>query len=93
MLVSGSASARPGMGGMLACVPRLRNSFSAASRRVPPAFSATSTVFGATSRAVSHDEFGARRLVALEMQGDEAVDHLALALQNLLHVDRNRAGR
>ena len=32
---------------MVACVPRLRNSFSATSSRVPPSFSAISTALGA----------------------------------------------
>ena len=40
----------PGMSGMAACVPTLRKTWSPASMRVPPSFSCTSSVFGATKR-------------------------------------------
>ena len=36
-----------------------------------------------------HDQFGAGRLVVLQMQIDFAVDHVALALANLRHVGRD----
>ena len=40
----------------------------------------------------SHDQFGAAFLVVLQMRRDEPVDHVALALANLRHVDLDRAG-
>ena len=47
---------------------------------------------GRDEARMAHDEFGAGCLVALEMKGDEAFDHGALALHDLVHVDRNGAG-
>src|SRR5262245_10892061 len=38
----------------------------------------------------SHDQFGATRLVVLQVGGNLALDHVALALANLLHVDGDR---
>ena len=40
----------------------------------------------------SHDQFGAAFLVVLQMRRDEPVDHVALALAHLRHVDLDRAG-
>ena len=51
MFVSGPASARPGIGGIVACVPTLRNTRSPASVRLPPSFRSTSSVFRPTKRA------------------------------------------
>ena len=39
-----------------------------------------------------HDQFGAACLVVLQMQGDLAVDHVALALANFRHVGRDGPG-
>ena len=39
-----------------------------------------------------HDQFGAACLVVPQMQGDLAVDHVALALANLRHVGRHGTG-
>ncbi len=39
-----------------------------------------------------HDQFGAARLIVLQMRGDLRGDHLALALANLRHVDLDRPG-
>ena len=39
-----------------------------------------------------HDQFGAARLVISQMRRDFAVDHVALASANLLHVSRDGAG-
>ena len=40
-----------------------------------------------------HDQFGAARLVVLQMRGDFAFNHVALALANLRHVGRDGTGR
>ena len=40
----------------------------------------------------SHDQLRAAGLVAVEVKGDQTVDHVALALEHLLHVDRDRTG-
>src|SRR5262245_37032050 len=49
MFVSGSAASRPGTLGIAAWVPRLTKTWSPTSRRVPPSFNSTSSVFGATN--------------------------------------------
>ncbi len=40
----------------------------------------------------SHDQFGAARLVVVQMQRDFLLNHVALALANLCHVGRNGTG-
>jgi hypothetical protein len=40
-----------------------------------------------------HDQFGAARLVVLQMMSNFAVHHVALALANLCHIGRDGAGR
>src|SRR6266508_3914444 len=35
-----------------------------------------------------HDQLGATRLVAVEVHGDQAIDHVALALPHARHIDR-----
>src|SRR6266436_1302353 len=39
-----------------------------------------------------HDQFGSARLVVLQMHGNQVVHHVALALANRRHVDRDRTG-
>ena len=39
-----------------------------------------------------HDQFGAARLVVLQMRRNLAVNHVALALANLCHVGRDGTG-
>ena len=39
-----------------------------------------------------HDQFGAARFVVLQMQGNLAINHVALALANRRHVGRDRTG-
>ncbi len=43
--------------------------------------------FRSDEAAHSHDQLGAAGLVAVEVHGDQAVDHLALSCQHSLHVD------
>jgi hypothetical protein len=40
-----------------------------------------------------HDQFGAGRLVLLQMESNLAVNHVALSLENLCHVSRDGTGR
>ena len=75
-----------------AWVPTLRKISSPTSVRTPPSFRLTSSVFGPDEAPAPHDQFGAARLIVLQMRGDERGDHLALALANLRHVDLDRAG-
>ncbi len=43
--------------------------------------------FRPNEAAHTHDQFGVAGLVAVEVHGDQAVDHLALSCQHSLHVD------
>src|SRR5258707_5761343 len=49
--------------------------------------------FGCHKTPSPHDQFGAARLVLLEMEINFAVNHVALALANLCHVGRDGTGR
>src|SRR6185437_10696702 len=40
-----------------------------------------------------HDELSAACLITLQVKCNEAIDHVSLALQDLRHIDRDRAGR
>ena len=81
MWVSGRAAASPGTFGIVACVPRLRKIWSPASRRVPPSFSRTSRVFGATKRpgqwlvgfALETDDQRFRALTKLERKSCDLI--------------------
>jgi hypothetical protein len=49
--------------------------------------------FGCHKTPSPHDQFGAGRLVLLQMEINFAVNHVALALANLCHVGRDGTGR
>src|SRR5882762_2808681 len=48
--------------------------------------------FGCHETPSPHDQFGAGRLVLLQMEINFAINHVALALANLCHVGRDRTG-
>jgi hypothetical protein len=57
----------------------------------PPSRFFTSTVFGHELR-LAENQLGAARLISIEMNVDEAVNHLPLASLNARHADRGAAG-
>jgi hypothetical protein len=40
-----------------------------------------------------HDQFGATRIIALQVHGNQAFDHIAFALPDFGHIDRNETRR
>ena len=58
---------------------------------MPPSLQTHLERFRRHEPPVSHDQLGAALLVQVQVQGDQPVDHLALALAHLGHVHRDRA--
>lgn len=77
------------MPGIAACVPRLRKTRQAR----PTVIQLHLKGFRRHETPFPHDQFGATRLVALQVHLDEAFDHGTLALPNFGHIDRDGTRR
>ena len=90
MFVSGWASARPATGGIAGASEVEEHALALQHARAAVAQSHLQR-FRLDEPPVAHDQLGTALVIQFQMQGDQALDHLALALAHLGHVHRDGA--